>query len=128
LILANYFSIGRLPQQAKDFFNYIRDNSIDLLKSTPGLVGKYTTFNIILTTALKFFINFFLYLVMSHHYGAAGADYRKISSSHFIFDFPLCNHLASPEIRGKIKNKLEDFKKKIILAKKKGNLCINLIF
>jgi hypothetical protein len=39
LILANYFSIGRLPQQAKDFFNYIRDNSIDLLKSTPGLVG-----------------------------------------------------------------------------------------
>jgi hypothetical protein len=61
---------------------------------------------------------------MSHHYGAAGADYRKISSSHFIFDFPLCNHLASPEIREKIKNKLEDFKKKIILAKKKGNLRI----
>jgi hypothetical protein len=65
---------------------------------------------------------------MSHHYGAAGADYKKISSSHFIFDFPLCNHLASPEIREKIKNKLEDFKKKIILAKKKGNLRIKIIF
>jgi hypothetical protein len=69
-----------------------------------------------------------LFIFISHHYLSSGADYKKISSSHFIFDFPLCNHLASPEIREKIKNKLEDFKKKITLAKKKGNLRIKIIF
>jgi hypothetical protein len=34
------YSHGRLPNQAKDIYKFIRNNQFNLLKNDPGLIGK----------------------------------------------------------------------------------------